>query len=401
MSDLLTAAAQALKAPEAIVKRSADARAKASGVSADEILSAWAGGGAMPSAPPAPPKQADSVAPTAASAPAAAVAAPSPTLVEPPAPAPMPTRVAVIETPPEVVKPVPLGRRVKLAGRIGAWTGALLGVLGTLIASPWLLPNASLAGTEGDFTPSVLVTSRRFVIATAVLSIAFGLVVAMVSRTLTGWLQPGAALVGKHGITGFIGASMGLLLGLASGSVLTSAFGAPVEGAEGIVNLPILSAMIVVLLGGALLGWLTAALVQAVAVPAALVEAEAEEVATIRSRLGSAIRVPLAGILTLAVLVLPFAVVLIRSNHMASGGAAAVAILTAASILAISGLASSKPGMRISRGEFLVALGGIGVVVLIVVAVLLARSDGAAHESAPVVAEETTETTIASTTTAG
>jgi len=393
MSDLLTAAAQALKASEAIVKRSADARAKASGVSADEILSAWAGGGAIPEAPPASPEQAQDAAPTAPTTPAAAVAAPSPPPVEPPAPAPMPARVAVIERPPEEVEPVPLGQRIKLAGRVGAWTGALLGVLGTLIASPWLLPNASLAGTEGDFTPSVLVSSQRFVIATAVLSIVFGLVVAAVSRTLTGWLHPGAASVGKHGTTAFIGACTGLLLGLASGSVLTSAFGAPVEGAEGIVNLSILSAMIVVPLGGALLGWLTAALVQAVGVPAALVEAESEEVATVRSRLGSAIGVPLAGILTLAVLVLPFAVVLIRSNHMASGGAAAVAILTAASILAISGLAASKPGMKISRGEFLVALGGIGVVVLIVVAVLLARSDVAAHEGAPAAGEETTETT--------
>lgn len=44
VSELLAAAARALNAPEAIVKRSAEARAKATGMSFDEVLAAWAGG---------------------------------------------------------------------------------------------------------------------------------------------------------------------------------------------------------------------------------------------------------------------------------------------------------------------------------------------------------------------
>ena len=55
MSDLLAAAAAALGSPEAMVKRSAEARAKASGISVDQVLAAWAGGGMVEaSAPPAP-----------------------------------------------------------------------------------------------------------------------------------------------------------------------------------------------------------------------------------------------------------------------------------------------------------------------------------------------------------
>ena len=69
MSDL-SAAAAALGVPEAIVKRSAEARAKATGASIDEVLAAWAGGAPAPStqepkaeaAAPAPP---DSTAETA------------------------------------------------------------------------------------------------------------------------------------------------------------------------------------------------------------------------------------------------------------------------------------------------------------------------------------------------
>jgi mono/diheme cytochrome c family protein len=49
MSDLAAAAA-AMGVPEALVKRSAEARAKATGGSVEEILAAWAGGGEAPSA---------------------------------------------------------------------------------------------------------------------------------------------------------------------------------------------------------------------------------------------------------------------------------------------------------------------------------------------------------------
>ena len=50
MSDLLAAAAARLGTPEALVKRSAEARAAATGASVDEILAAWAGGEAAPAA---------------------------------------------------------------------------------------------------------------------------------------------------------------------------------------------------------------------------------------------------------------------------------------------------------------------------------------------------------------
>ncbi len=384
MSELLAQAAAALDAPEAIVKRSAEARARAGGLSTDEVLAAWAGGGSVAAAPAV-----SAPAPTAQPAMTEAAQPPSPAPEPVPEPATAASQVAavaiaeplVIEEV-EVFEPVPLGQRVRTAGRIGAWTGSLLGLIGALVASPWLLTAASLDGAEGDFSPSVLVTGSRFVLATALLSVVFGLIVATLSRTLTGWLRPGASLAGHHGVTRLIGAGTGLVLGLAAGSVVTSAFGVPVEGSEGLITLPVLSALIVVLLGGAVLGWITAALVQVVGVPASLFEMESHEVIAVRARLGSAIGIPLAGIIALVVLVVPFAYVLIESNHMASGGAAVLAVIVSASILGIAGIAASRPGMKIRRGEFVVALGGIGVVVLIIVAVFLARSEGG-HEEEP------------------
>ncbi len=88
----LSAASAALGIPEPIVARSAAARAQATGVSADDILAAWAGGSAAPAgaAPtPAPAAPADTPAPeTPAPAAATPTAAPAPVAAAPTAPAP-------------------------------------------------------------------------------------------------------------------------------------------------------------------------------------------------------------------------------------------------------------------------------------------------------------------------
>jgi hypothetical protein len=75
-------------------------------------------------------------------------------------------------------------------------------------------------------------------------------------------------------------------------------------------------------------------------------------------------------------LVLPFAYTLIQSNHVAPGvGGAVVAIIAAGGILGFAALAGSRPEMRISFGDMLVALIGIGVVLLIIISVLFAIDD--------------------------
>lgn len=62
MTDL-AGAAVAMGVPETLVKRSAEARAKATGASVDEILAAWAGGTPVPAATTAPAPQAASTEP--------------------------------------------------------------------------------------------------------------------------------------------------------------------------------------------------------------------------------------------------------------------------------------------------------------------------------------------------
>jgi len=104
LSDL-SAAAAALGVPEAIVQRSAAARATETGMTVDEVLAAWAGGGSVAGAP----------APSVEAAPPAEVeeaveeqAAPSPPpAVLPPASGEMPVEPAAAPAGPVTRSPVP------------------------------------------------------------------------------------------------------------------------------------------------------------------------------------------------------------------------------------------------------------------------------------------------------
>lgn len=383
MSDLLTTAAEVMGLPEALVARSADARASASGAERDAILTAWTGGAPIVTSEPEPAEPA-----THSAEPAAAETVPEPapspvvTIEVPRAPA-----AAVIDEPAEeeVVDPVPLARRLRTATRVGAWTGAGLGLFAFLAASTIWAPSASVTGEE-TFAPVILVASTDVIIGSALVSILLGAIVAGLSRAAAGWVSKGMRLSNSPFSTGLIGAGLGLALGLVGGALLAGAFGQPVEGAEGMVELPVLATLAVMMLGGAVLGAITAVAPQLVGIPVAMGSEAGDEVDQVRSRLVGAIGVPTAAALLLAMLVLPFAYALIESNHLTSGGAAIIAIITAAGILSFAALGGNQPNMRLSFGEVMIAVVGIATVVVVIFMVLNTR-DSAGHEEAPAEAE--------------
>ena len=139
MSELLEAAAQVVGAPPELVQRSAEARADADGVPVEEVLAAWAGGGAVPaSAPvaPSPPAPVAAAAPVAASPAPAAV--PSPTPV-PAAPTPVPASAPVAPSPPSPARPTVVSTEVAagpppvLTGRVDRPYRYLFGAAALLI----------------------------------------------------------------------------------------------------------------------------------------------------------------------------------------------------------------------------------------------------------------------------
>jgi MFS family permease len=383
MSDQLAAAAEAMNVPQPIVERSARARAAASGASYEDVLVAWAGGAAVaasaPTPEPEPLAEAEPVVEETAEEPAAPEAA----LPSTPAVPEYPAAAAVVVEPEPEVEPLPLGERVGLAGRIGAWTGTVLGLLALVLGSTWMLGLASVAGEEGAYVPAVEVLTSRFLLGVTLVSIVFGVVVAAVSRAAAGWVDEGARLEGRASATVAMGAVLGLVLGLAAGAVMLAGFGEPIEGAEEATSLlRVVPSVFVVLVGGAFLGWITAILVQVIGVPAGVDEEEAAEITDVRGRLSAAVSIPVAAVVLLALLVLPLGIVFIRSNEMASGGAAVLAVFAAGAILGVSAMAASRPTMRITFGEFLVAVAGIATVVLIIFAIIQTQSGPHEEESA-------------------
>jgi hypothetical protein len=112
--------------PEALVKRSAEARAKASGASTDDVLTAWAGGEAATTTATPPP-----VAETPAAPQPEPTATPEPVATPQPAAAPATAAPATAPSAPVVVAsgptkpPILVGREERLVGTF-AGTAALL-----------------------------------------------------------------------------------------------------------------------------------------------------------------------------------------------------------------------------------------------------------------------------------
>ena len=142
MSDLLAAAAEALGVPEAIVSRSAEARATATGATVEEILTAWAEGGDITAeAPPAKPALEEETEekdeapdqPTPEDEPTTEIPQPSEPAEEKPAPPPTrPTQVAAPSVRDDAVVTVATaGIRERTAFTVPRWLVALFFLIPT------------------------------------------------------------------------------------------------------------------------------------------------------------------------------------------------------------------------------------------------------------------------------
>lgn len=379
MSELLETAAAALGMPTDLVQRSAAARATENGTTVDDVLTAWAGGApiavAVPSAE-AQPSEPVVEAPVS-EAPPAAVVVLDPPVIEVPAAI---EEVPVEAEPEERLEPVSMGRRIKTAVRVGAWTGAALGLVGFLVAGAFWADTTTAIPDTG---PIVQVDATGVLIGAALVSILFGAIVAGLSRTAAASTDPAMQLSESKGSTAWIGAAMGLILGIVAGVLLTAGFGTEIEGGEGLIQLPVLPTLTVMLVGGAVLGAVTSLVPQLFGTPVAVSDDDEKEVAEVKKRLGQAVSIPMSAAVILILLVLPFAYILIQSNELTSGGAAIIAVLVASGILGFATLAGGKPEMRITGGDLLVAVAGIGTVLLILLAVLLINSGEGPEEGAP------------------
>lgn len=382
MSDLLTAAAEALGTPAELVSRSAAARAAANGTTTDDVLSAWAGG--APAAAKAPAPESESPDPSESEpangtteATSEPVAEPQPVPEEPQPQIAAAVVAEVLEEAP--LEPADIRDRIRTSSRVGTWTGAVLGLFAFVIATSAWSETASVSAGDAP-TPILISDASQLLVGVALVSIIFGAVVASFARAAASWANPSMQLSSSKASTAWVGGILGLVLGIGGGAVLSSGFGTPIEGSEGLIQLPIMPTLFVMLIGGAVLGGLTTLVTQFFGVPVATNEGDRVEISQVKRRLAGAIGIPTAGLLILLLLVLPFAWTFIRSNHLTSGGAAIMAILAAAGVLGFASLAGTKPNMRIRFGEFMVALAGIATIIILVFAVLNNTGGDEAHE---------------------
>jgi hypothetical protein len=139
---------------------------------------------------------------------------------------------------------------------------------------------------------------------------------------------------------------------------------------------PVLGSLLTLVIGWAFAGWATAALVQSLGIPAGVDGPESEESSVVRRRLASAYAIPATAALAIALFVIPLALIFIQFPSFAPVLAGIVSL----GILGFASLSASRPGMRISTGEFIAAAAGIGVILLIIVSVLLVQGGGHGDE---------------------
>jgi MFS family permease len=388
MSDYLAAAAQALSAPEVIVRRSAEARSKATGADVDSILQAWAGGESVAAAPvAAPASPATEAAPAVAAAPSAAAAPPASAapMVEV---APAATAVAVLDEPAveETHPAAPLSDRIRVASRVGAVSGLVLGLLGWLFSSQFLLARAGLFGEEEDLAVVVGVEPGQLILIAMLVSVAIGVMIAGLTRMIPSWTSPGMKLTGSAVPSIALGVILGGLVGAMAGGIIAG-LGTPPEIPDDPTTVPVLGAMIWALVAWAAGGWLIGALVQALGVPDGVDHADLDEVRTVQARLIAAFGLPLVALIAILIMVLAFAFVFISFPSWSP----LTGTVLAGSILAFASLSASKPNMKVGMTELVVASAGIGVVVILIYAVLQTTGAGGHHGEEEGGHTETTE----------
>lgn len=355
MSDLLAAAKQAFPGvPDAIVMRSAQARATAQGASVDDVLAAWGGGASIPvaaeaPAPAAPVASAETAATPEAAAPVVETAAP---VVA--AAAPAPAAVALAEPPPPTeITPVPLGTRVAAGWRIGAALGAVAG----LIAAVTGIARATDSFILLETGPGAAVLPARAMITFAVVFAFAGLVIAKVASSLPGRLRHDHAVEQRPVIIGATGLLLGGAFGAVTGAIVTGGH-EEILGSEPAVGVPVVGSALLVILLGVIMGVVVGVIAQIITLPAGL-EDDSHSL-EVRKRLSTAYGVTVL-IVAAAVTVI---ITLGRIFLMAPGLAPVVAIIVAGAILTFAFMSTSRPQMKVGRTEFLVVLGGVAIVLI-------------------------------------
>lgn len=357
-------------APDHLVERSAAARADASGVEVEEVLAAWSGGEALAAAPPSSPAQ--EAAPVSPAEPAAAPPAPA----APSAPAPeVPLAATAVleeeEEPEEAVEPAPWRSRVRLGARAGAALGLFMGLASLAAASPLVLGRLTEVTEAGSAAVEVTWT---FTVAIAALWAVIGSAAAVAARGAGRFLSPAYDTDGSPLGSVVIGGLTGLVIGFARGGAWYALAETSLSGTKLLSISP--WSVLVILAADAACGAAVGAVTQFFSQPRGLRGAQAEDAQAIRRRLSDSLSIPLTAVVVILIFVVALGTLLVRFPSFAPW----VAILVSLGILTFAGMMASRPNLRVTRNEVLVAAAGVGVVLLMITLIAAAiTGDDPAH----------------------
>ncbi len=341
--------------------RSASARATAQGVTVDEVLQAWGGGTTAPTggAPTATAAASVAAAPVRAAAPAA-TAAPVATAV-----VPSPIMVELPDTE-EPVDPPGVGLRLRHGGRIGAFMGALGGLLVAVFGISSTFD--SFGVTDGVVTASA--GKGTVLVAIAGIMALVGIVIARAAVSTPVALDRNFRVEAHPVVTSLVGLGTGGVLGAAIGAVLLGRGSVDVVD-EAIVHLPVSSSFLFALVGAAIAGALIGMAAQASAVPAGLTGPERDAALAVRRRLATGYIFPALIVVAIGVAVVSLGTILLTFHTAAP----VIAVVVAGSILTFGFLSGGRPKIRAGRTEVLVALVTLALLVYFLVIITNAMAN--------------------------
>lgn len=360
-------------APDHLVERSAAARAGASGLDTEAVLAAWAGGEAPASVPGASDVAEQAPPPVAPAAAPETVAAPAPA-PPPPMAAPVAAMMEAEEEPEEIAEPVPWRRRVRLGARTGALAGVFFGLAAAVAAAPLVLGRLTQVTAAGGAAVEVTWT---VVLASGGLWAVLGAVTAAAARGMGRFLSPAYDTDGSPLGSAALGSLTGLVLGVAQGGTWYALAEASLSGTKLLTFSPL--AVVMFLASWAACGAVVGAVTQFFSQPRGLRGPAAERAQTVRRRLSDSLAIPLVSGLVILLFVVPLGILLVRFPSFAPW----VAILVSVGILTFAGMMASRPNLRVTRNEVLVAAVGVGVVLLMITLIAAAVTGDAPAEHGP------------------
>jgi len=230
-----------------------------------------------------------------------------------------------------------------------------------------------LSETTAAGSPAGEVT-WTYVAATGAVWAVVGAIINVASRGMGRFRSPAYDTETRWSGSVFSGGFLGLVVGAGFGGVLYATGEASLSGTQLLAVSPF--SIVLTWLGWAAMGALIGGIGQAMAQPAALAGKEAEEAREVRKRITEGLAMPVLATLVIAVIVVAFGSLLLRFASFAP----LIAILVSIGTIGFAALMSSRPNLRVTKGEFLVAAAGVGVV-LTMLALIAAAVSGEGDEA--------------------